>query len=141
MPSQATAPERITLAVEVRTEGRPTRDETAARVEAAVLLGFQAIPGVVMNPPERAARHVLLIVGSGPSDSNSVSVVVTERYDRTTLKNLGIADEGIAEQMMDRRMIIGHELFSGRHLQELATRIVTWVNGTIFDKARLPKQP
>lgn len=139
MPAHAQTPERITLAVNVRTEGRPTRDETAARMEAEVLIGFQAIPGVVMVPPERAGRIVLLVVGSGPSSDNSVSVVVTERYDRTTLLHLGITDEAVAERMMAQRIVIGHELFTGRKLQDLATRIVTWVDDDIFERARMPK--
>lgn len=141
MPAGAQAPERITFAIDVRTEGRPTRDETAARAEADIRVGLEAIPGAVLVPPERAGRIVWVIVGSGPSDAKSASVVVTERYDQTTLKNLGIIEAHITERMMAQRIVINHELFTGRDLQGMAKRIVEWVNHEIFEPLRPPKQP
>ena len=136
LPARAQAPEKITLSLEVRTEGRNTRDESAARLGADVQTALEAISDVVMVPRPRGSRTIWIIVGSGPSASNSASVVVTERYDRKTLLTLGVKDEGMAERMMLQRIVIDHELFTGRDLQALATRIVAWVNDDILAKAR-----
>ena len=97
---------------------------------------LEAISDVVIVPRPRGSRTIWIIVGSGPSASNSASVVVTERYDRKTLLTLGVKDEGMAERMMLQRIVIDHELFTGRDLQALATRIVAWVNDDILAKAR-----
>ena len=84
---------------------------------------------------------IWIIVGAGPTSGNSASVVATERYDRATLLQLGVRDEGMAERMMLQRIVINHEIFTGKNLQEISTRIVTGVTDTILVNVRAARKP
>ena len=135
-PASAQPPGKITVGLEVRTEGRATRDETAAHVEADVKVALEAIQDVAVVPRLQAGRVIWIIVGAGPTAGNSASVVATERYDRGTLLQLGVRDEGMAERMMLQRIVINHEIFTGKNLQELSTRIVAWVTDNVLVNVR-----
>ena len=128
----------ITVVLDVRSEGRATRDEVAARVLGGVRRGLEAIRDVELVPPEQARRTIWIVTGTiaGPY---AASVIVTERYDRETLMVLGIEDDDMAKRMMALQIVVDHQIFTGRDPAALATRIVTSINDGIFAKLRTLK--
>jgi len=136
MPRAQPAP--ITVTLDVRTEGRATRDETATRLLADVRHGLDAIGDVEVVPREQARRIIWIVTGAtaGPY---AASVIVTERYDRETLMVLGIEDDDMAERMMALQIVADHQIFTGRDRAALAKRIVASVNDGVFAKLRTLK--
>ena len=133
---------KIAVSLEVRSEGRADRDATAARLLADVRTGLQALDDVELLESSDGARRTIWIVGGATPGPFAASVMVTERYDRETLMVLGIEDDDMAFRMMGLRIVIDHQIFTGRNLQELATRIVAAVNTGAFARLRaLPPKP
>jgi hypothetical protein len=134
----AQPPERISVMLDVRTEGRPTRDEAANRLLGDVQRGLDAIGDVDVVPREHARRTIWIVTGATPAPL-AASVIVTERYDRETLMVLGIEDDDMAERMMALQIVVDHQIFTGRDPAALAKRIVASVNDGIFAKLRTLK--
>ena len=134
-PAAAQPPERISVTLDVRTEGRPGRDEAANRLLGDVRRGLEAIGDVEIVEPELARRTIWIVSGATPG-SSAASVIVTERYDRETLMVLGIEDDDMAERMMALQIVVDHQIFTGRDSAALAKRIVASVNDGIFAKVR-----
>jgi hypothetical protein len=131
--AQPAAP--ITVTVDVRTEGRATRDEAATRLLADVRQGLDAIGDVEVVPRAQARRIIWIVTGATPGPY-AASVIVTERYDRETLMVLGIEDDDMAERMMALQIVVDHQVFTGRDRAALAKRIVASVNDGVFAKLR-----
>ena len=130
--------ERIAVMLDVRTEGRATRDDAANRLLEGVRRGLEAIADVDLVSRELARRTIWIVTGAtaGPL---AASVIVTERYDRETLMVLGIEDDDMALRMMALQIVVDHQIFTGRDAAALAPRIVTAINGGIFAKLRSVK--
>jgi hypothetical protein len=130
--------EKITVMLEARSEGRPTRDATADRLLADVRRGLEAIGDVEVVPREQARRTIWIVTGAAPGPL-AASVIVTERYDRETLMVLGIEDDDMAQRMMALQIVVDHQIYTGRDTAALATRIVSAVNDGIFTRLRTLK--
>ena len=130
--------EPISVTLDVRTEGRPSRDTTASRLLADVTNGLSAIPDVEVRPREEARRTIWIVTGAAPGPL-AVSMIVTEHYDRETLMVLGIEDDDMAGRMMALQIVVDHQIFTGRDPATIATRIVASVNEGIFAKLRTLK--
>jgi len=130
--------ERITVVLDVRSEGRPSPDAAATRLLGDVRRGLEAIGDVDVVPREMARRTIWIVTGTtaGPS---AASVIVTERYDRETLMVLGIEDDDMATRMMALQIVVDHQIFTGRDPAALARRIVTAINDGIFARLRKVK--
>ena len=137
-PAMAQPADKIRLFVEARSEGQGSRDQSAARLLAAVRAGLEAVRDVEMVPRDLAQRIIWLIVGRTPGPY-AASVMVTERYDRETLMVLGIEDDDMAERMMALQIVVDHQIFTGGDAAALAPRIVTAINDGIFAKLRTLK--
>ena len=137
-PAPAQPAEKITVVLDVRSEGRPTRDEAATRLLGDVQRGLEAIADVEVVPREHARRTIWIVTGA-TAVPFAASVIVTERYDRETLMVLGIEDDDMADRMMALQIVVDHQLFTGRDPAALAKRIVTSVNEGIFAKLRTMK--
>jgi hypothetical protein len=137
-PARAQLSEKIAVMVDVRSEGRATRDEAATRLLADVRRGLEAIGDVEVVPRDLARRTIWIVTGATPGPY-SASVIVTERYDRETLMVLGIEDDDMAERMMALQIVVDHQIFTGRDQAALAKRIVASVNDGIFAKLRTLK--
>ena len=137
-PASAQPPERISVMLDVRTEGRATRDEAANRLLGDVQRGLEASGDVDVVPREHARRTIWIVTGAVPA-SLAASVIVTERYDRETLMVLGIEDDDMAERMMALQIVVDHQIFTGRDPAALAKRIVASVNDGIFARLRTLK--
>ena len=132
--------ERITVVLDVRSEGRASRDAVATRMLGDVRRGLDAIADVEVMPPELARRTIWIVTGTGaPAGAYAASVIVTERYDRETLMVLGIEDDDMAGRMMALQIVVDHQIFTGRDPAALAKRIVASVNDGIFAKLRTLK--
>ena len=130
--------EKITVMLDVRSEGRPTRDETATRLLGDVRRRLEAIGDVEVVPRDLARRIIWIVTGTTPGPY-AASVIVTERYDRETLMVLGIEDDDMAERMMALQIVVDHQIFTGRDLATLGKRIVASVNDGIFARLRTLK--
>jgi hypothetical protein len=130
--------EKITVVLDVRSEGRATRDDAATRLLAGVQRGLEAIGDVEVVAREHARRTIWIVTGAAPAPY-AASVIVTERYDRETLMVLGIEDDDMAERMMALQIVVDHQIFTGRDPAALARRIVASVNDGIFAKLRTLK--
>jgi hypothetical protein len=137
-PAIAQPAEKITVMLDVRSEGRATRDAAATRLLADVQRGLEAIGDVEVVPREHARRTIWIVTGAAPAPY-AASVIVTERYDRETLMVLGIEDDDMAERMMALQIVVDHQIFTGRDPAALARRIVASVNDGIFAKLRTLK--
>ncbi|MGH9141096.1 MAG: hypothetical protein ACRD2I_08140 [Vicinamibacterales bacterium] len=137
-PALAQLAEPIAVVLDVRSEGRPTRDAVATRLLGQVQSGLEAISDVEVVPPEHARRTIWIVTGATPTPL-AASVIVTERYDRETLMVLGIEDDDMAERMMALQIVVDHQIFTGRDSAALAQRIVAAVNDGIFAKLRTLK--
>jgi len=137
-PVTAQPAEKITVMLDVRSEGRATRDAAATRLLADVQRGLEAIGDVEVVPREHARRTIWIVTGAAPAPY-AASVIVTERYDRETLMVLGIEDDDMAERMMALQIVVDHQIFTGRDPAALARRIVASVNDGIFAKLRTLK--
>ena len=136
--AQAQPAEPITVMLDVRTEGRATRDAAADRLLADVRRGFETIRDVAVVPPEQARRTIWIVTGATPGPL-AASVIVTERYDRETLMVLGIEDDDMAHRMMALQIVVDHQIFTGRDRAALVKRIVTSIDQGIFAKLRTLK--
>lgn len=96
---------------------------------------LEAIGDVVIVPRDRARRTIWIVAGTTPGPY-AASVIVTERYDRETLMVLGIEDDDMAGRMMALQIVNDHQIFTGRDLPALASRIVTAVNDGVLAKLR-----
>jgi hypothetical protein len=134
-PAFAQPAEKITVVLDVRTEGRPTRDQAATRLLDGVRRGLDAIGDVEVMPPEQARRTIWIVTGA-TAGSPAASMIVTETYDRETLMVLGIEDDDMAKRMMALQIVVDHQIFTGRDPATLARRIVTAVNDGIFARLR-----
>jgi hypothetical protein len=133
---------KIAISLEVRSEGRADRDATATQLLAGVRTGLQALDDVEVLESSDGARRTIWIVGGATPGQYAASVIVTERYDRETLMVLGIEDDDMAFRMMALRIVIDHQIFTGRSPQELAKRIVVAVNtGALARLRALPPKP
>jgi len=132
--ARAQPAEKITVVLDVRTEGRPTRDAAADRLLAAVQHGLETIGDVEVAPREHARRTIWIVTGAGAAPS--ASVIVTERYDRETLMVLGIEDDDMAERMMALQIVVDHQIFTGGDTAALAKRIVGSINDGLFERLR-----
>jgi hypothetical protein len=137
-PARAQPVEPITVTIDVRTEGRATRDAAATKLLEAVRRGLEAIGDVEVVPPEHARRTIWMVTGAAPGPP-AVSVIVTEHYDRETLMVLGIEDDDMAERMMALQIVVDHQIFTGRDAAAVAKRIVTAMNDGIFTRLRTMK--
>jgi hypothetical protein len=137
-PVTAQPAEKITVMLDVRSEGRASRDAAATRLLADVQRGLEAIGDVEVVPREHARRTIWIVTGAAPAPY-AASVIVTERYDRETLMVLGIEDDDMAERMMALQIVVDHQIFTGRDPAALARRIVASVNDGIFAKLRTLK--
>jgi hypothetical protein len=141
VPTAQPAPDKITVALEVRSEGRGTRDEAATRLLDEVRKGLEASGDVEVNPrePTRANRIVWIVSGtSGPP--YAASMMVTENYDRETLMVLGIEEDDIAERMMALQIANDHQIFTDADRSALAKRIVVALNEGILARLRAVKK-
>jgi hypothetical protein len=130
--------EKITVMLDARTEGRPTRDAAATKLLADVWRGLEAIGDVEVLPAEHARRTIWIVTGAAAGPL-AASVIVTERYDRETLMVLGIEDDDMAERMMALQIVVDHQIFTGRDSAAIAKRIVVAINDGIFAKLRTLK--
>ena len=130
--------EPISVTLDVRTEGRPSRDTTASRLLADVTNGLSAIPDVEVRPREEARRTIWIVTGAAPGPL-AVSMIVTERYDRETLMVLGIEDDDMAGRMMALQIVVDHQIFTGRDPAAIAKRIVAAINDGLFARLRTLK--
>jgi hypothetical protein len=139
-PTAATAQpaEKITVMVDVRSEGSPTRTAAATQLLGDVRRGLEAISDVEVVPREMARRTIWIVTGATPGPS-AASVIVTERYDRETLMVLGIEDDDMAQRMMALQIVVDHQIFTGRDPAALAKRIVAAINDGVFAKLRALK--
>jgi hypothetical protein len=137
-PAPAQPVERITVVLDVRSEGRGAPDQAATRLRGDLQRGLEAIGDVEVVPREHGRRTIWVVTGTTPSPY-AASVIVTERYDRETLMVLGIEDDDMAERMMALQIVVDHQIFTGRDPAALAKRIVTSVNDGIFAKLRTLK--
>jgi hypothetical protein len=135
VPAAAQLPERISVTLDVRTEGRPDRNEMANRLLGDVQRALESIGDVEVVPREHARRTIWIVTGAAPAPL-AASVIVTERYDRETLMVLGIEDDDMAERMMALQIVVDHQIFTGRDPASLAKRIVASVNDGIFARVR-----
>ena len=129
------------MALEVRSEGRGTRDEMATRLMDEVRKGLEASGDIEVNPrmPVRPNRIVWIVSGTaGPP--YAASMMVTERYDRETLMVLGIEEDDIAERMMALQIANDHQVFTDADPAALARRIVVSLNEGILAKIRAVKK-
>ena len=127
--------EKIKVGLEVRSEGRATRDEVATRLLGDVRRGLEAIGDVEVVPRDQS-RRILWIVAGTTAGSYAASAIFTERYDRETLMVLGIEDDDMAGRMMALQIVNDHQIFTGSDPAALARRIVTSVNEGVLAKLR-----
>ena len=127
--------EKIKVGLEVRSEGRASRDEVATRLLGDVRRGLEAIGDVEVVPRDQSRRIIWIVAGTtaGP---HAASVIFTERYDRETLMVLGIEDDDMAGRMMALQIVNDHQIFTGSDAAALARRIVTSVNEGVLAKLR-----
>ena len=133
--SAQTAPPKITVALEVRSEGQASSDATASRLRDEVRRGLVALGDVdviAANTP----RRIVWIVAGTTAGVYAASVMVTERYDRETLMVLGIEDDDMAERMMALQIANDHQIFTGSDLADVARRIVTAINTGVLARMR-----
>jgi len=133
--------DKITVALEVRSEGRGTRDEMATRLMDEVRKGLEASGDIEVNPrmPVRPNRIVWIVSGTaGPP--YAAAMMVTERYDRETLMVLGIEEDDIAERMMALQIVNDHQIFTDADPAALARRIVVSLNEGILGRLRAVKK-
>jgi hypothetical protein len=133
------AADKIRVALEVRSEGRATRDPAATRLLDEVRRGLEASGDVEVNPRERISRIIWIVTGtSGPP--YAASMMVTERYNRETLMVLGIEEDDIAERMMALQIVNDHQIFTDADPSALAKRVVVALNDGILAKLRAVKK-
>jgi hypothetical protein len=137
-PAPAQPAAKISVTLDVRTEGLATRDEAAGRLLGEVQRGLETLSDVEVAPRDLARRTIWIVTGATPG-SHAASVIVTERYDRETLMVLGIEDDDMAERMMALQIVVDHQIFTGRDQTALAKRIVTSINDGIFARLRTLK--
>lgn len=138
-PSRGAQPaDTIAVNLDVRTEGRATRDEGATRLLGEVRRGLEALHDVELVPADHTRRTIWIVTGA-TAGASAASVIVTERYDRETLMVLGIEDDDMAERMMALQIVVDHQIFTGRDPKVLAQRIVAAIDGGIFAKLRTLK--
>jgi hypothetical protein len=127
--------EKIAVVLEVRTEGRGSRDEFATRLLGDVRRGLEAIGDIDVVPRDQS-RRIIWIVAGATAAPHAASVIFTERYDRETLMVLGIEDDDMAERMMALQIVNDHQIFTGRDPAALGGRIVTSLNDGVLAKLR-----
>jgi hypothetical protein len=125
------------VVLEVRTEGRGSRDEFATRLYRDVRRGLEATGDIEVVPQDRSRRIIWIVAGAAAAPY-AASVIFTERYDRETLMVLGIEDDDMAERMMALQIVNDHQIFTGREPAELARRIVASLNDGVLAKLRAP---
>jgi hypothetical protein len=135
LTAYAQPPDRIRVNLDVRSEGRPDRDATAARLLTEVQRGLEAVGDVEIGSRDDSRRVVWIVVGAAPGTA-AASVIVTERYDRETLMVLGIEDDDMAHRMMALQIVIDHQIFTGGTPTQLAKRIVTALDTGVFARLR-----
>ncbi len=139
-PSRGAQPaDTIAVNLDVRTEGRATRDEGATRLLGEVRRRPRSDRRRRASSRADHARRTIWIVTGATPGSSAASMIVTERYDRETLMVLGIEDDDMAERMMALQIVVDHQIFTGRDPAALAQRIVTAINDGIFAKLRTLK--
>lgn len=127
--------DKIPVALEVRSEGRPTRDAFAERLFADLRRGLEALGDLEVNPKTPAPRIIWIVAGTaGPP--HAASMMVTERYNRETLMVLGIEEDDIAQRMMALQIANDHQIFTDADPSALAKRIVVALNEGILAKVR-----
>jgi hypothetical protein len=140
-PAHGQPAAKIRVTLEARSEGRPDRDATASRLLGDVRRGLEAISDVELGSRDDSRRVIWIVAGTTPG-VYATSVIVTERYDRETLMVLGIEDDDMAHRMMALQIVIDHQIFTGRDLAGLGTRIVAALDAGVFAKLRTaPKKP
>jgi hypothetical protein len=132
--------DKITVALEVRSEGVATRDQMATRLMDEVRKGLEASGDLEVNPRDRRANRILWIVAGTAGPPYSAAMMVTERYDRETLMVLGIEEDDIAERMMALQIVNDHQIFTDADPAALARRIVVALNEGILAKLRAVKK-
>ena len=132
--------DKITVALEVRSEGVGTRDQMAARLLDEVRKGLEASPDIEVNPRDRRANRIVWIVAGTAGPPFAAAMMVTERYDRETLMVLGIEEDDIAERMMALQIVNDHQIFTDADPSALAKRIVVALNEGILAKLRAVKK-
>jgi hypothetical protein len=134
-PASAQPAKKLDVVLEVRSEGRASRDEFATRLLADVRRGLEALGDVAVVPREQSRRIIWIVAGT-TAGSFAASVMFTERYDRETLMVLGIEDDDIAERMMALQIVNDHQIFTGSDAAALAGRIVAAVDEGVLSKLR-----
>jgi len=136
-PGQA---DKITVALEVRSEGVGSRDQMATRLMDDVRKGLEASGDLEVNPRDRRANRIVWIVAGTAGPPYAAAMMVTERYDRETLMVLGIEEDDIAERMMALQIVNDHQIFTDADPAALAKRIVVALNDGILAKLRAVKK-
>jgi hypothetical protein len=134
-PAPAQPAEKIQVVLEVRSEGRASRDEFATRLLGDVRRALEAIGDVEVVPRDQS-RRIMWIVAGATAGPFAASVIFTERYDRETLMVLGIEDDDMAGRMMALQIVNDHQIFTGRDPAALARRIVASLNEGVLAKLR-----
>ena len=140
-PAFAQSAPKITIALDVSSEGRAGRDATGTRLFDDVRRGLEAIGDVQLMPPDQSARIIWITAGAS-AGPYAASMLITERYDRETLMIIGIEDDEMANRMMALRIVNDHQIFTGGDLADVARRIVASVDTGILARVRAlrPKQ-
>lgn len=134
-PASAQPAPKITIGLEVRTEGQAARNAAGSRLHDAVRSGLEAIGDVQIVATNDATRIVWIVAGA-TAGSTAASVIVTEHYDRETLMVIGIEDDDTAVRMMSLQIVNDHQIFTGADGADVARRIVTAVNGGVLARLR-----
>ena len=133
---------KIAVTVEVRSEGQPNPDATAAKLLEEVRRGLGTLPDVELVPAGDYSRRTLWIIAGAAPGVTAASVMLTERYDRETLMVLGIEDDEMAFRMMALQIVSDHQIFTGPNPVEVAKRIVNALDTGVFTRLRkLPPRP
>ena len=139
-PRATAQPDKITVGLEVRSEGKAIRDEVATRLLDEVRKGLEASGDIEVNPRDRRTQRIIWIITGTAAPPYAAAMMVTERYDRETLMVLGIEEDDIAERMMALQIANDHQIFTDADPAALARRIVAALNEGILAKIRAVKK-
>ena len=80
-PARAQPAEKLGIVLEVRSEGRASRDEFATRLLVDVRRGLEAIGDVEVVPRDRSRRIIWIVAGT-TAGSFAASVMITALHSR-----------------------------------------------------------
>lgn len=97
---------------------------------------LESIRDVEVIQEEDPPNPVLHVLGVTAGNVYALSVTVDERYDRQTLRFMGITDDDTAKKFMVLKFQMGHWIFTGTDLNEIAKRLVASIDGDTFEYIR-----